>query len=536
MPPADPFRPLTPAERNRLDRLLKRNGGNVPSFEALDGLLAALLSGPELVPPSEVISEMLQNARGRSPFSTLEEAQAMVDLLMRHWNTVARALIEQAPFQPALSAKTPRASAGRDWARGYQLGMQARPRSWKPLRQHPLHGDLVNSILALAGEPRAEPRLALAMEQTGLDRRESHLEALGYNVTEIHGVLQPQLHRAPAAPPPPKRTRKGRARPVDPMEAYPAERWEVGLIPIAGRIENDVRARPVAVVVATGEGRVEHLAVESHLPTDEAGVAAVVAREVANAILKIGPASLIWVRDPAIANALSHLPQLKGAPVEVHARLPVLDDVARSLAEEFGGPRGGQVAHSDTWMGWGLAAKTVSAMFAAAARYHRAKPWSDLADDAVLDLLWPNGDQWAASVLGAAGMQTGLALFLDPDDLEALLHGEFEEPGMEGMGGMSLSLVFAPQDDVDRRQRKEILSHHWEVAGPEAYPQLMVMNSPTGGISEPAAERVTQALDALARLAVERTTSRKPGKRRRQVTFTWSDAETGLTVRRGRRR
>ena len=538
MPPADPRRPLTRAEQNRVHRLLARAAGSVRSFEALDGLFAALLSGPELVLPSEFLTDMFGDSAGASPFKSMKEAQAVLDLLMRHWNGVAQALAEDNPFVPAVAATSETGAAGRDWAVGYRLGIRARARSWRSLTQDPVQGQYLRSILALAGEPETPPKLELRLElETGQPPwHEVHLATLGANVTQVYRQLEPERRRA-AGPEPyrGKRTVRGARTPADdPTAAGPAERWEVGLIPVPGVIENDPRARPVAVIIASGEGQIVHMEVVGHPPADEAAMAALVAREVVGARSKLGASPLLWVRDAVIANALRKVPQLKRARVEVRDTLPMLDDVARSLAEEFAGARApGSLAHSGTWAGWGLADATISALFAAAARYYRAAPWAHFDDDPPFQLEWPDGDRWAASVLGAAGQQEGLALFLDPDDFEALMEADGDElMGLAAVRGMTISVVFSSQTEIERPARKEIQAHGWEVAGPEAYPELMVINSPTAGISERLATRATQALAALAGLAAEGTGARRPGRRKRRTGVSWRDPETGLTVRR----
>ncbi len=58
-PPTDA--PLTRTERRRLDKVLARAAGPVPGFEALDGLFAALLTGPELVTPIDVLRDVLRD-------------------------------------------------------------------------------------------------------------------------------------------------------------------------------------------------------------------------------------------------------------------------------------------------------------------------------------------------------------------------------------------------------------------------------------------------------------------------------------------
>ena len=54
-----PQPPLTDAEVDRLDEILKRFGNKrAMNLEMLDGFFAALISGPDNVPPSEYLPEI----------------------------------------------------------------------------------------------------------------------------------------------------------------------------------------------------------------------------------------------------------------------------------------------------------------------------------------------------------------------------------------------------------------------------------------------------------------------------------------------
>lgn len=537
MPPLISERPLTRAERDRVERLLTRAGSRIGSFEALDGLFAALLSGPDLVMPNEFFPDILGDNTGVSPFKSFKEVQGILDLLMRHWNAVATALREQDPFRPALAAGGEPATAGRDWARGYQRGVQARAKSWRALQKHPQQGQYLRSILALAGDAPRSPQMTLEMQQrTGHSpMREIDLAALGANVTQVYRQLEARRHPAgPTRGPGARSTRSDRPRPSVPADAGPADRWEVGLIPIPGVIENDSTARPVGVVVADGEGQVVHLEVEGHPPADEPALATLVARGVVTAIGKLPPPPVVWVRDATLAAALQQTRELAGTRVERHDELPMIDDVARGLAEEFGGPGlAPSVAHSESWRGWGLANATIAALFAAAARYYRAAPWTRFDDYPPVLIDWPAGETWAASILGAAGEELGLALFQMPGDLDTLVEADGDTAGMAAFEGVMLSVVFSPQADLSRAMRKEVLANGWEVAGPEAYPQLIVANSPTAGITERLAARVTTALDALVQLAAAASAPARGTGRKRRQGIAWTDPETGVTAHYG---
>jgi len=82
------------------------------NMEALDGFFAALITGPETVMPSEYYSEVFGGEMADAcEFGSLDEANEILGLLMRHWNTIASTLIR--PFFVPYSL--PNAS------RGYEL-------------------------------------------------------------------------------------------------------------------------------------------------------------------------------------------------------------------------------------------------------------------------------------------------------------------------------------------------------------------------------------------------------------------------------
>lgn len=60
------------------------------TVEMLDGFFAALVCSPKLVMPSEYMPHILGEDESR--LACLEEAKGSHELVIRHWNSVARAL------------------------------------------------------------------------------------------------------------------------------------------------------------------------------------------------------------------------------------------------------------------------------------------------------------------------------------------------------------------------------------------------------------------------------------------------------------
>ena len=123
--------PLTQQEMGRLDAFLESCGENAMDVEMLDGFFAALIAGPELVPPSEYLPEIFG---GEVPkFKSKEEAGEIMGLLFRHSNAIADTLAKNEPYAPLMSADEDGKMSGNAWAAGFLYGMALREDSWDRL-------------------------------------------------------------------------------------------------------------------------------------------------------------------------------------------------------------------------------------------------------------------------------------------------------------------------------------------------------------------------------------------------------------------
>jgi len=128
--------PLTDAEFDRLGQFLKScKGGEAMNLEELDGFFSALIAGPEVVMPSEYLPEALGGEMSETcEFGRLDEANEILGLMMRHWNTIAATLSKGEPYVPFLLEGEAGAVNGNDWARGFMRGMGLRHEGWASLR------------------------------------------------------------------------------------------------------------------------------------------------------------------------------------------------------------------------------------------------------------------------------------------------------------------------------------------------------------------------------------------------------------------
>ena len=120
--------PLNDAEFDRLGDFLRScKGGKAMNVERLDGFFAALIAGPETVMPSEYYPEVFGGEMSDAcEFSSLEEANEILGLMMRHWNDIAGTLFKGEVYVPLLLEDENGMAHGNDWALGFMRGMGMR--------------------------------------------------------------------------------------------------------------------------------------------------------------------------------------------------------------------------------------------------------------------------------------------------------------------------------------------------------------------------------------------------------------------------
>lgn len=302
-------------------------------------------------------------------------------------------------------------------------------------------------------------------------------------------------------------------------------RWEVDLLPLPISIGTDPDARPVMLLVM-GDGYVLHQQPLNQPPSDPVEVAGILLRGVRAVVDRVGfwP-PVLAVRTPALAAAAGSVPaRIEAGP------LPEFDDASRGLLA-FLGPgledRPLGLSSPETWKGWGLSAGMIADLFGAAAEYYRARPWRTLADDDLLRAACPTGNQWTVCILGNGGVEFGLALYGDPDDVERQFMATDPRHAMSELRGMVLSLTFGRRDDLPKVMRKEILAAGWTVAGPEAYPLLMALNTPGGGVTATQMADLRDILRAAGPVAQRFEAEIQSAE---PEAFTWTDSGSGVTL------
>ena len=149
--------PLTDTELDDLSAVLERFGDERSmNLEQLDGFLAALICGPELVPPSKYLPKIWGD---QTVFEDTSSAQVFMSLLMRHWNAIADALNSGEVYLPLLLEDESGITHGNDWANGFLRGMEFGKEDWTLLLEDEDHGGSLVPIFALANEHNPDPEM-----------------------------------------------------------------------------------------------------------------------------------------------------------------------------------------------------------------------------------------------------------------------------------------------------------------------------------------------------------------------------------------
>src|SRR5215218_236320 len=123
----------------------------------LDGFLAGIAAGPELVMPSEWLPVVWGGAE--PAFGSTEEARSIIGAIMGRHNETVR-LLDAAPdaFDPVLWEGGDVGAIGTDWAAGFLDAVMLRRKAWEPLVRHSEAGALVLPLLVLgADDPERLP-------------------------------------------------------------------------------------------------------------------------------------------------------------------------------------------------------------------------------------------------------------------------------------------------------------------------------------------------------------------------------------------
>src|SRR5665811_2584260 len=176
--------PLTDAELDHLSAILEQFGyKRSMNLEQLDGFLAALICGPELVPPSKYLPKIWGD---RSVFKDTSSAQEFLSLIMRHWNAVADTLNSGEVYLPLLLEDESGIALGNDWANGFLRGMELGKDDWDLMLDDEDHGGSLIAIFALANENNPDPEMRSYKDSISTELRETLIVGAAAGTTQIY--------------------------------------------------------------------------------------------------------------------------------------------------------------------------------------------------------------------------------------------------------------------------------------------------------------------------------------------------------------
>ncbi|GJM09254.1 MAG: hypothetical protein DHS20C11_15300 [Lysobacteraceae bacterium] len=154
---------LSKDDIHKLIELTERYAKSGVNVAWVDGLFAALVAAPTLIPPSAYLQEI----RNDTPFVDEHDAITFMSLIQAHWNDVV-SRFAQAYFRPLLVDHD---SGGETWARGYLHGVKMTPFDWEALFKTEDGQQWLLPILTLAHLNDPDPELR-PFDEPDLDRDE----------------------------------------------------------------------------------------------------------------------------------------------------------------------------------------------------------------------------------------------------------------------------------------------------------------------------------------------------------------------------
>ncbi|MBC7601842.1 MAG: UPF0149 family protein [Ramlibacter sp.] len=179
----------TEADVERLDDFFLRDGGpeNTMDTPMLDGFLCAVVSGPTLIMPTEMLRWVTDTENGRDPpvFRSAKEASEITELIMRQWNAINEALTHSPEsYEPLLFERQTDAGTVHvidEWCMGYYKGIELDFQGWTPM----LVGqpELLSPILLYGTEEGWD---ALKIKKLSYEEHEAIAGSLGDLARAIH--------------------------------------------------------------------------------------------------------------------------------------------------------------------------------------------------------------------------------------------------------------------------------------------------------------------------------------------------------------
>jgi uncharacterized protein len=161
----------------------------------LDGFLAGVVIGPELIMPSEWMPVIWH---GEQPdFRSLEQAERIMGIVMTRYNEIIRSLDDEpSTFAPILDEAPDGRPLAADWAEGFMDALGLCPDAWEPLFEDKATTLLMGPILAQLHDKDGKSLIDGSVEEQQKIRAEG-AEALPHVVKKIYDFWKAQRRPAP---------------------------------------------------------------------------------------------------------------------------------------------------------------------------------------------------------------------------------------------------------------------------------------------------------------------------------------------------
>jgi len=207
-------KPLSEDELDELEKFLLSSSTpkKCMDIEALDGFLTAIVSGSDVIMPSEWLSVVWGDKEG-PVFETEEQIQKIMGLIMRHMNSLANTLMDYPEkYKPLIHEWDSKDFylTGLAWAAGYIKGMELRLEEWRELTSNKDYADMFMPILTLTAK-KDEPEFGELVNTQ--EKRQRFIDMLPESVCSIYDFWLDR--REPAYKPEPirKQQKVGRNEP-----------------------------------------------------------------------------------------------------------------------------------------------------------------------------------------------------------------------------------------------------------------------------------------------------------------------------------
>ena len=197
---AAPLRMATPLSVEEIDELndfLMSDAASdeTMAFDCLDGYLTATIIGPTSLNLSQWYHGIWGSKEEDAPaFETIEQAQHIMDLVMRHYNGIVWSLKHDPDtHEPLFNAYTLEDESleyfdGEMWAYGFMQGLELCRKDWQPLFDDPQGSEWMRPIRLLGEDDLSEEDQALTLRP---EQREAITQQIPASVTAIYRYWLP---------------------------------------------------------------------------------------------------------------------------------------------------------------------------------------------------------------------------------------------------------------------------------------------------------------------------------------------------------